>query len=133
MLSKEEVLGADDGRLNELCATKVMGWVLHQRNLRGLAHYRQTEGAFVEMQCNYHPTTDIAQAVELLDYLTERGKSTGWSISRHTRIKTCTISWYPIGADREIDNWNHLQHADLVLTKAIVLCALLAVVEMESA
>lgn len=113
MLTKEQVLAADDATLNHWAAVYVMGWE-YVDNQSGNAYHRRPDPPI--HPSDYDPATDRDRAMDLVDYL----RTKNWWCVINVRATEYKVNFgnSPYATS---------SHTDPSLPRAITIAALLAV------
>lgn len=145
-MNRETILSASDEQLNEWCAEKIWGWI-HNPDYRAktdkadtlwmnnkgkvlfsVAYQYQSNplAKWEHIWHNYHPTTNIAQAIALLETLRDT-RGFEWDLSSLSNNKGHFVAtvW-------DSGFCNFVCYGDNSKEKAIVIASLLAVTEMEA-
>lgn len=123
-MNKDEILSATDEQLNQWAAEKIRGWNRKHNQFSTPPDWWAVGNHGVVSIERYSPTTDIAQAVALLDHLRDT-QGYEWELSTLAKDKPymATVWW---------DGFcQFVCQEDDSRTRAIVIAALLAVAEIE--
>lgn len=134
-MNRETILSASDEQLNLWCAEKVMQWRLEKGadfsdgSVSFPDMWRKSDGQGTWSKRTYTPTTDIAQAIALLDKLREQWEL--WWVLRSDYDTIGVEIWNPnIKGDNPVIA-THFENG-LNMTRTIVIASLLAIAEMEA-
>jgi len=123
-MNKDEILAASDEQLNEWAAVKVRGWNRKRNQFSTPPDWWAVGDHGVVSIERYAPTTDIAQAIALLDHLAEQQffNSIYSNVNRLHRVS--------IGKRGE---WGYCNGSceDASRSRAIVVACLLALADVE--